>query len=216
MTDAKRPSLREAARRGVEAKKQAQAGQVEQPPVAPVPAASATPAPAPSTPGPAAPRPAPFQKVKPPVVGIEQVTVQCGHVVPFELFDLKKDKFRADRRKKLTDRACTACRVKAQEEKQAAEMEEARKRRLENPKPKKQWPPPRTEGRLPDGSRFDVAWDAAKGEWSGTLTVPTLAPFTAAAPGVFKLLQVLDGMYRATLPAGAELTGDLPERAFAG
>jgi hypothetical protein len=162
MTEFKRPSLREAARRGVEAKKQAQASQVEQP-AADTPAGSAAPAPATPAAVPTASRPAPFQKVKPPVVGVEQVTVKCGHVVPFELFDLGKDKFRKDRRKKLTDRDCTACRVKAQEVKQAAEMEEARKRRLENPKPKKEWSRPRPEGRLPDGSRFDVMFDAAKG-----------------------------------------------------
>ena len=124
MNDAKRPSLREAARRGVEAKQQAQGAQT----IA-----------APASAAPAAPRPAPFQKVKPPVVGVEQVTAKCGHVVPFELFDLKQDKFRNDRRKNLTDRDCTACRAKAHEEKQAWQMEEARRRRLENPK--KQWGP---------------------------------------------------------------------------
>jgi hypothetical protein len=170
MNDQKRPSLREAARNGAEGKQQADA-----------------------------PRPAacPFQKVKPPVVGIEQVTVKCGHAVPFELFDLKKDKFRNDRRKKLTDRDCPACRIKAQEARQAADQEDARKRRLD--KPKKERPPANPSGRLPDGSRFDVAWDEAKGQWSGTLAVPGLAPLTASASGVFKLLQILDRMYRATL-----------------
>jgi hypothetical protein len=189
MTEEKRPSLREAARRGVEAKQQTQAAQ-----------------PAAATPAAAAPRPAApsFQKVKPPVVGIEQVTVKCGHVVPFELFDLRKDKFRNDRRKKLTDRDCSACRIKAQEVRQAAEMEEARLRRLE--RPRKERPQAKPQSRLPHGARFDVAWDAAKGQWSGTLSVPTADDaarcdvFTAAASGVFKLLQVLDGKYRATLP----------------
>ena len=52
---------------------------------------------------------------------------------------------------------------------------------------------------MPDGSRFDVAWDEATGQWAGTLTVPGLASFTAAASGVFKLLQVLDGLYRVAL-----------------
>jgi hypothetical protein len=206
MTEFKRPSLREAARRGVEAKRQAQAGQVgqaEQP--AAEAGAAATPAPSPPA-KPAGPRPAPFQKVKPPVVGVEQVTVKCGHVVPFELFDLSKDKFRKDRRKKLTDRACTACRVKAQEVKQAAEMEEARKRRLA--KPPKPRSTPRPQGRLPDGARFDVAYDAATEQWSGTLSIPGPAPITGAASGVMKLLQVLDGLYRATVPVEAEPDAD--------
>jgi len=170
MTDEKRPGPREAATNGVERK---------QPAEAPKPAAG------------------PFQKVKPPVVGVEQVTVRCGHVVPFELFDLKKDKFRNDRRKKLTDRDCSDCRIKAQEARQAADQEAARKRRLD--KPKKEKPPANPSGRLPDGSRFDITWDAAKEQWSGTLAVPGLASFTAAASGVFKLLQVLDGLYRAAL-----------------
>ncbi len=172
MSDEKRPSLREAARNGVQHKQQ-----------------------------PEAPRPAgaPFKKVKPPVVGVEQVTVKCGHTVPFELFDLKKDKFRNDRRKKLTDRDCgrSPPHLKAQEARQAAEQEEARKRRLD--KPKKERPPANPSGRLPDGSRFDVAWDEAKGQWAGTLAVPGLAPLTASASGVFKLLRILDGMYRAAL-----------------
>ena len=179
MSNEKKPSLREAARNGVERKPQA-----------------------------AAPKSAggPFQQNRPKVVGVEQVTVKCGHAVPFELFDLKKDKFRNDRRKKLTDRDCSACRVKAQEARQAAEQEEARKRRLD--KPKKKRPPASPSGRLPDGSRFDVAWDEAKRQWSGTLAVPGLAPLTAAAPGVFKLLQILDGMYRAMAVGEADAGAD--------
>ena len=75
------------------------------------------------------------RRPKPPVVGTEQVAARCGHAVPFELFEPKKDKFRDDRRQKLTDRDCSACRVKAQAEREAAEMEAARKRRAEKPKP---------------------------------------------------------------------------------
>jgi hypothetical protein len=159
----------------------------------------------PPTPQPTA---GPFQKIKPPVVGVEQVTVKCGHTVPFELFDLKKDKFRNDRRKKLTDRDCSACRIKAQEARQAAEQEAARKRRLDKPKKKLPYGPP--TGRLPDGSRFDVAWDAAKGQWAGTLAVPGLAPLTASASGVLKLLQILDRMYRATRPTPPAPTFEAP------
>jgi hypothetical protein len=179
MSDEKRPGLPEAARNGVERHQHAETSVGVH-----------------------------FQKVKPPVVGIEQVTVKCGHAVPFELFDLKKDKFRNDRRKKLTDRDCPACRVKAQEARQAAEQEEARKRRLD--KPKKERPPANPSGRLPDGSRFDVAWDEAKGQWAGTLAVPGLAPLAASASGVFKLLQILDRMYRATRPTPSEPTSEAP------
>jgi hypothetical protein len=39
------------------------------------------------------------------------------------LFDPKKDKYRDARRKKLTDRDCSDCRIKAQAEREAAEME---------------------------------------------------------------------------------------------
>ena len=170
MSDEKRPGLREAARNGVERPQEAE-----------------TPRPAGGS----------FQKVKPPVVGVEQVTVKCGHAVPFELFDLKKDRFRNDRRKKLTDRDCSACRIKTQEARQAADQEAARQRRLD--KPKKERPPANPSGRLPNGSRFDDTWDEAKGQWSGSVAVPGLAPLTAAASGVFKLLQILDGMYRATV-----------------
>ena len=58
MSDEKRPGLPEAARNGVESHQHAET-----------------------------PVGVHFQKVKPPVVGIEQVTVKCGHAVPFELFD---------------------------------------------------------------------------------------------------------------------------------
>ena len=189
-----RPSLREAARRGVEAKQQA----------------------APTTPAPAAgkaPRPALFQKVKPPVVGIEQVTARCGHAVPFELFEDKKDKFRDDRRKKLTDRECLACRIAAQAVKEAADKEAVRLRRAERPKPSPAGP----QERLPHGSRFDVAYDAAKEQWSGTLTVPDATPgcpalvLSASASAVFKLLRRLDDLYRAATaekPGSADVNRD--------
>lgn len=146
-----------------------------------------------------------YVEAKPPVVCVEQVVVRCGHTVPFELFDPKKDKFRQGRRKKLTDRDCRDCREKAQQERTRAEMEAARKLRQE--RPKNDAPPPRAQGRLPHGSRFDATWDAAAGKWSGALTVPAAAAegepntFTASAASVFGLLGALDGMYRATLPS---------------
>ena len=189
-----RPSLHDAARRGVKAKK----GQAAPPAAQPAPAS----APIVEAPTAAKAPAAPPQRPKPPVVGVEQVAVRCGHVVPFELFDLKKDKYRDARRKKLTDRDCSACRIKAQEEREAADREASRKRRQEKAK---MAPPLSTpQHRLPHGSRFDVAYDAAKGEWSGTLTVPGLAPFTGSRSAVFMLLRTLDEMYRATRPAAED------------
>ena len=176
MPDTNRPSPREASRRGASAD-----GQARQPA--------------------APPNPAPFQKPKPLVVGVEQVTARCGHAVPFDLFEPKKDKFRDDRRKKITDRDCSACRVKAQAVKEAADKEAARLRRAERPKPPSAGP----QERLPHGSRFDVAYDAGKGEWSGTLAVPGLAPVAASASAVFKLLRRLDDLYR---QATADKPGD--------
>jgi PAS domain-containing protein len=49
--------------------------------------------------------------------------------------------------------------------------------------------------RLPDGSRFEVRYDAARQEWAGTLDVPTASgPITlqAAGSGLFPLLSHLD------------------------
>jgi hypothetical protein len=143
-------------------------------------------------------------KPPPPVVAYEAVTVACGHVVQFRLFEDRKDRYRADRRKKLIGRACKACRAARQQ----AEQEALEKRRAERaaraqaePSPKKSRPP---LGRLPDGSRYDVAYDATAQAWSGTLTIPGREAFTASASGVFTLLSKLDGLYRATLPEPAE------------
>jgi hypothetical protein len=56
---------------------------------------------------------------------------------------------------------------------------------------------------LPDGSRFEVCYDAAKEQWSGSLTVPSPdrapATFTGTGSGLFPLLSALDKQYRATL-----------------
>jgi hypothetical protein len=182
MTDAsKRPSLREAARRGAEANRQARAAQQpqQQPTAAP-----------PVEPEGSAPR-------------TEQVAARCGHLVPFQLHPDGKDKWRESRRKLVADRDCPECRKKAHEERQAAEMEAARQRR--GGKPKGESRPTKAQERLPHGSRFDqLLWDAEKGLWSGTLMVPgpvggEPAVFTASASGVFRLLRTLDGMYRAML-----------------
>lgn len=175
----KRPSLREAARRGASPNLQAQANPQ---PAAPPPAAPAKPA-----------------------TRTEQVQARCGHAVPFELYPDGKDKFRESRRKHVTDRDCPECRQKAHQERTAAEMEAGRLRRAAKPQPDAQ-----IKDRLPHGSRFDgLVWDADKGEWSGTLTVPDPAAeggartFAATARGVFRLLRILDDMYRKSLTASA-------------
>jgi hypothetical protein len=167
----RRPSLREAARRGAAARQQTQA-----------------------------------QPAAKPAKRIEQVAAKCGHAVPFELHPDGKDKWRESRRKLLTERDCPECRQKAHEERTKLEKEAARQRRAARPKPEA-----RVRERLPHGARFDgLVWDADKGLWTGTLTVPASTPggepavFTASAPAVFKLLRVLDEMYRAALLAGAE------------
>lgn len=54
-------------------------------------------------------------------------------------------------------------------------------------------------GRLPDGSRFDVLYDAPSGTWTGSLVIPgpnSPITLTGSASGVFKLLQQLDEKYR--------------------
>lgn len=54
-----------------------------------------------------------------------------------------------------------------------------------------------TKGRLPDGSEFNVRYDAATMTWTGTLTIAPEQTFTASASGVFKRLAKLDDAYRA-------------------
>jgi hypothetical protein len=178
MTDGngKRPSLREAARRGAAAKQQAP------------PAEAATPDP-----------------VKPAGKRVEQVQAACGHAVPLELRDDKKDKYQEERRKALAERPCPDCRRKAHEERTEAERKAAEERRRKAPADA--LASRQQKDRLPHGSRFDVAWDAEKGQWSGTLAIPAeaggeAAVFTAESSGVFPLLRWLDTLYRKSLPAG--------------
>ena len=70
-------------------------------------------------------------------------------------------------------------------------------------------PDPNAAQRLPDGSKFEVRYDAERVEWSGSLTV--IAPgggtfvFVASAPSVFGLLKRLDAKYRASLRAEEEV-----------
>ena len=55
--------------------------------------------------------------------------------------------------------------------------------------------------RLPDGAKFEVVYSAARMEWTGTLTIGA-AVFAASASAVFKLLNRLDGQYRASVEDG--------------
>lgn len=138
----------------------------------------------------------------PPVVAYEDVVAACGHPEKFGLFEDRKDKFRNDRRKKVTDRPCRACREKKRLEEEAAaaaRKAERAQRAAANSRPAKR-PGPKLE-RLPDGSKFDVRYDATRELWSGTLVIQGQT-FTDSASGVFNLLTKLDRQYRkATAPA---------------
>jgi hypothetical protein len=135
----------------------------------------------------------PGEKPFVPFVAFEDVVVRCGHVEKFGIMPDGKDRFREDRRKKVMSRDCKACR----EKKQQQEQEAAEQRRCEKEKRK-----------LPDGSRFEVRYDAEKEQWSGSLTVPSPegapATFTGLGSGLFPLLTSLDKQYRATLTSAAK------------
>jgi len=132
------------------------------------------------------------------------VIARCGHVEKFGILPDNKDRFREGRRKKAISRDCKACREKRQRE----ELEAAEVRRIE--KEKRVAEQSHTEkavrpqtSRLPDGSQFEVRYDATKEQWTGTLTIPSPegvpALFTGSCSGLFRLLGNLDKLYRATL-----------------
>ncbi len=132
----------------------------------------------------------------------EDVKARCGHVVQFGLLPEGKDRFREGRRKKATSRDCKACR----EKKQQAQLEDAERRQAEKEQRKLQAgerPARPAKTRLPDGSRFEVQYDAASAVWNGTLSIPTpggtATTFTESRSSLFKLLASLDDQYRATL-----------------
>ena len=143
-----------------------------------------------------------------PFARFEDVVARCGHVEKFGLLPDGKDRFREDRRKKAMGRDCKACREKKQQqEREAADLRRAQreKRKVDQGQTPRRGKAPRPQpGRLPDGSRFEVSYDAAKEQWSGTLTVPTPsgapATFSGSGSGLFPLLTSLDKQYRATLP----------------
>jgi len=66
----------------------------------------------------------------PPIIAYEDVTAACGHPEKFGLFEDRLDRFRRDRRKKVTDRPCRVCR----ERKRLEEEEAVKTRRAEKQK----------------------------------------------------------------------------------
>jgi hypothetical protein len=131
------------------------------------------------------------------------VTAACGHPEKFGLFADRLDRFRADRRKKVTGRPCKACRAAKQLQEQeaaqarkAAGAENQRRSEQAGAAGAKRQP----QGRLPDGAKFEVAYDGARVRWAGTLTVAG-ATFTGSAPALFTLLGRLDRLYRQSVAA---------------
>jgi hypothetical protein len=133
----------------------------------------------------------------PPIVAYEDVRASCGHMEKFGLFADRLDRFRADRRKKVTDRPCKACR----EEKQRREQEAAKVRQEEKQQRAARSAKKHAAGkqdRLPDGAKFEVVYDAGKTQWTGTLTVSGKV-FSGSAGALFTLLNRLDRHFRQTL-----------------
>jgi hypothetical protein len=171
---------------------------------APRPAGAKPPGDGPAPP----PRRRPGEKPYIPFARFEDVVARCGHVEPFGLLPDGKDRFREGRRKKAMGRDCKACRErKHREEQEAAQLrraeKEERKVRAAVQEAGVDRDPGPQAGRLPDGSQFEVRYDAAKQQWSGSLTVPTpggtAVVFTGSGSGLFPLLTQLDRQYRATL-----------------
>lgn len=135
----------------------------------------------------------PPKRGTPTVTATEMVEAKCGHLVEFQLFEDKKDKYRDQRRKKMTDRDCPACR----QERERLRQEEAQKRRAEDSVSTRAWKMPK--GRLPHGSHFDATYDGEAQAWTGTLTIPadpSPLVFSYTKGGVFRLMSTLDTMYR--------------------
>jgi hypothetical protein len=153
--------------------------------------------------------PSPAGRPKPPVVGVEKVTCACGHEADLELYPDRQDKFRAARRANLVSRVCPPCRQKAHAELTAREQAQAaeRKKARGGPAPREEKPARPVVERLPHASEFRVTYDAQAVKWSGTLTVTAEEGgqvFEGEASGVFRLLSLLDGMYRQWLAARAD------------
>jgi hypothetical protein len=135
------------------------------------------------------------------------VVVRCGHVEQFGLLPEGKDRFREGRRQKLIGRDCKTCREKKRREQEEAarlrQAEREKKAQDAGQQPQQNKPSRQPPGRLPDGSRFEVRFDAGKEQWTGTLTIPTAdgtpVTFTGSGSALFRLLANLDKQYRATL-----------------
>ncbi len=141
----------------------------------------------------------------PPIVAYEDVTASCGHPEKFGLFEDRLDKFRRDRRKKVTDRPCRACRERKRlEEEEATRVRQAEKQQRAKEAAmagasQRKKPAGEAPERLPNGAKFEVVYDASQTRWAGTLTIGEKV-FTDSAGGVFKLLNRLDRQYRQSLP----------------
>jgi|SRR5580700_284254 hypothetical protein len=108
----------------------------------------------------------------------------------------------------LKERDCDQCKS----EKRAAKMKAKREQRALKNAAKEQVAQ-QTHQRLPDGSRFDVKYNAADTTWSGMLTVPSsdideyrqgkLLTFIGTEQSLSKLNHRLDAMYRAWLVENA-------------
>src|SRR5579859_5264327 len=105
----------------------------------------------------ARPRRRPGDKPFVPFARFEDVVARCGHVEKFGLLPDGKDRFREGRRQKATSRDCKACR----ERKQREQEEAAQQRRAEKVQGGERAPRP-AKTRLPDGSRFEIQYDATK------------------------------------------------------
>ena len=145
-----------------------------------------------------------------PFVRFEDIVVRCGHVEKFGLLPDGKDRFREGRRQKAMSRDCKACREKKRlEQEQAAALRRAEKEKKKALAQQARSKGRHEGGRLPDGSHFEMHYDATKSQWTGILTVPKPggepAKFTGSGSGLFPLLIKLDRQYRATLePAKQE------------
>ena len=136
------------------------------------------------------------------IVGSEKVKAACGHEV--ELFLHAVEMHLPARRKKISDRACTACR----QEKQKAQEAVAAERKVNQvsaPKPPKKFSMPfGDKGRLPHGSQFHGTYDAKEERWFGWLQVPPHegrpgVELKTDTGGILNLPKKLDNMYRAWL-----------------
>jgi hypothetical protein len=98
------------------------------------------------------------------------ITYTCGHKIQV---------------RHLRDGACQACIGAARKKKRRERAERVIAAQQQGQR-----------GRLPDGSTFEVCYDASKTAWHGILTVPGVGVFDGEASGVRKLLDTLDDMYR--------------------